>query len=342
VEQSGDRIFEPLTVSLDGVLPALGTRAFLLDGTSVRLPHTPALCQAYPPGSNQHGEGHWPLLRVLVAHDLGTGLAMRPHWGPMYGARAVSEQQLLEAVLDRLPPAAVAVGDANFGVFSVAYTAAQSSRPVVLRLTAARARCLAGGPLQDGIDRPVVWRPSRDDRRSHPALPAQAGVHGRLLVRQVQPDNGAAPFLLALFTTLTIDSPQVLELYGRRWDIETDLRTLKSSLQLDQLSCTTPEMVAKELNMAMAAYNLVRAVICLAAQQSGLAPRRYSFTRVRRVMETFTPMVATAQNPREAQAYFDLMMYYVKQARLPNRKAKRPSYPREVWGKGASFPRRKG
>jgi len=101
-------------------------------------------------------------------------------------------------------------------------------------------------------------------------------------------------------------------------------------------------MVAKELNMAMAAYNLVRAVACLAAERSGIPPRGYSFTRVRRAIEVFTPLVANANNQREAQTYFDLMMYYVGQAKLPKRRRKRPSYPRAVWGKGESFPSRKG
>jgi hypothetical protein len=32
------------------------------------------------------------------------------------------------------------------------------------------------------------------------------------------------------------------------------------------------------------------------------------------------------------------MMYYVGQAKLPNRKKRRPSYPRAVWGKPKSFP----
>jgi len=343
VEQSCDRIFEQLTAHLDGTLPALGVRAFVFDGTSVRLAHSAALCKSYPPGSNQHGEAHWPLLRMLVAHDLKTGLAMRPQWGAMHGCQAVSEQQLLEAAIDRLPSGSVVVGDANFGVFSVAYAAAvQRSYPVLLRLTTARAQRLAGEPLQNGIDRPVVWRPSREDRRSHPGLPADACVKGRLIVRQVQPDNGAAPFLLALFTTLRIDQDEVLKLYGQRWNIETDLRSLKSTLQLDQLSCTAPEMVAKELNMAMSTYNLVRAVTCLAAESSGIPPRGYSFTRVRRVIEAFTPLVATAKNEQEAQHYFDLMMYYVGQAHLPKRTRKRPSYPRAVWGKGESFPSRKG
>src|ERR1017187_1308010 len=114
VEQSCDRIFEQLTARLNGVLPAVGRRAFFIDGTSVRTAHRSALCQAYPP----HAQGHWPVLRMLVAHDLETGLAMRPQWGPMYGTQAVSEQKLLEEAMDRLPEGSVLVGDANFGVFS--------------------------------------------------------------------------------------------------------------------------------------------------------------------------------------------------------------------------------
>ena len=67
------------------------------------------------------------------------------------------------------------------------------------------------------------------------------------------------------------------ELYGQRWNIETDLRTLKSTLCLDQLTCSTPDMVAKEIDMGIAAYNLVRAMIAFASQQSGIATPRLQF-----------------------------------------------------------------
>ena len=338
VEQSCDRIFQQLTVHLNGTLPTLGVRAFFVDGTTVRVAHSPALCRAYPPGSNQHGEAHWPLLRMLVAHDLQTGLALRPEWGPLHGPQAVSEQRLVEAAMDRLPGGSAMVADANFGVFSVAYAAAQRGCPVVLRLTPVRALHLANGPLPDGLDRPIVWKPSREDRRSHPDLPADACVRGRLIARQVRPNNGATPFMLYLFATVSAGQDEVLNLYGQRWNIETDLRSLKSTLELEQLSCTTPEMVAKELNMAMAAYNLVRAITYIAAERAGIPPRSYSFTRVRNVVDAFTPLVANAKNPQEAQKYFDQMMYYVGQAKLPNRKKRRPSYPRAVWGKPKSFP----
>src|SRR6266849_6339709 len=341
LEQSCDRMFEQLTTLTEGNVAALGRRVFFLDGTSVRLAHSPELCQLYPPGSNQHGESHWPLLRMLVAHELQTGLAMRPHWGAMHGPHAVSEQELLEVAIDRLPSVSIVAGDANFGVFSVAYAAVQRSHPVVLRLTVQRAQRLAGGPLRDGIDRPVVWKPSRDDRRSHPGLPQDACVRGHLIVCQVQPSDTAAPFLLALFTTIETGRDEVLKLYGQRWNIETDLRTLKSTLHLDQLSCTTPEMVAKELDLAMAAYNLVRAVAYLASQQTGIPPRGYSFTRVRNIIRTFAPLIAASSDPSQAQHYADKMMYYVRQAKLPRRKRKRPSYPRAVWPERQLFPNRK-
>lgn len=339
VEHSCDRIFEQLTAFVDGKLPSVGRRVFFFDGTSVRLPHTETLHQFYPPGSNQHGESHWPLLRMLVAHDLQTGLAMRPQWGPANGSQAVSEQQLLDVAIDRLPPGSAVAGDANFGVFSVAYAAAQRGHPVVLRLTLARARHLAGEPLRDPIDRRIVWKPSREDRKSHPGLPADACVRGRLIVCQVQPSNQAAPFLLALFTTLEDNQDDVIQLYGKRWNIETDLRSLKSTLQLEQLTSTTPQMVAKELDLAIAAYNLVRAVTCMASLQTGVCPRDYSFTRVRNVLRTFLPLIAACPPGPEAQRLFDRMMYYVGQAKLPKRK--RPSYPRAVWAKPHTFPHRK-
>jgi hypothetical protein len=341
VEQSSDRIFPQLTEHIAGCLPGVNRRAFFFDGTTVRLPHTEALREAYPPTANQHGESHWPLFRMLVAHDAHTGLAMRPEYGPVNGSEAVSEQGLLETLVERLPPAAVVIGDANFGVFSVAWAAIQCRHPVLLRLTKARAQRLAGTePLRDGIDRRIAWKPSREDRQSHPQLPVDACVQGRLIVSKVQPSDGSEPILLALFTTLDDDQNQLIALYGRRWDIETDLRSLKQTLRLEQLTCTTTEMVAKELVLAMIAYNLVRAVICLAAQKVGIAPRRYSFTKVRNLIQTFAHRIANAKNEDETQKHVDTLMYYVEQAKFPKRKTKRRSYPRAVWPKPKSFPAR--
>jgi hypothetical protein len=336
VEQCCDHVFRQLIEQAE--LAPERRRAFFFDGTTVRMPHCEELVAAYPPTTNQHGASHWPLLRLLVAHDLYTGLALRPQWGPAYGSVAVSEQGLLEQLIHRLPNQAIIVGDANFGVFSVAYAADQRSHPVVLRLTVARAQSLARGPLQDGTDRRIQWKPTREDRQSHPQLPIDAVVSGRLIVRQVQPSNGAEAFLLALFTTLEDSPASVVELYGKRWNIEVDLRSLKGTLRLEELTCTTVEMVAKEIDVAMLAYNLVRAVIYQTAQKAGLEPRLLSFTQVRNVLQVFVPRIAAAPDERTARKLSEDMLYYLSQCKLPQRK--RASYPRGVWPKPKSYPAR--
>lgn len=336
LEQCCDHAFQQLMEQAE--LAPDRRPAFFLDGTTVRMPHCEELVEAYPPTSNQHGVSHWPLLRLLAAHDLYTGLALRPAWGPVNGSDAVSEQGLLEQAIDRLPSKAIVVGDANFGVFSVAYAAEQRDHPVLLRLTTARAQHLAGGPLQDGTDRRMQWKPTREDRRSHPQLPADACVWGRLMVRQVQPSNGAKPFLLPLFTTLEDPPEQAVELYGKRWTMEVDLRSLKGTLRLEELTCTSTEMVAKEIDVAMLAYNLVRAVIYLTALKAGLEPRAFSFTQVRNVLQVFLPRIAAAPDERTARKLYDDMLYYLSQCKLPQRK--RSSYPRGVWPKPKTYPAR--
>ncbi len=337
VEQSCDRIFQELVARL-GPAPEPPQRAFLLDGSSMSLAHSAPLHKKYPPGSNQYREGHWPILRVLVAHDLHTGLAIRPEWGPMYGPDAVSEQALLEAAICRLPSSATIVGDINFGVFSVAWAAAQSGHPVVLRLSRARAKRLAGKDVAHEMDREIAWRPSAADRKAHPELPADANVRGRLIARKVQPSNRQTPVLLILFSTVPGSPEQSITLYGRRWNIETDLRTLKNTLRLDRFTSSTPDMVAKEINMGIAAYNLVRALTALASQQSGVPPRGYSFSKVRRILLTFGPMLADTSDPQQAERLFQQIMGWVQQSKLPKRRKARPPYPRKVWRRRDPFP----
>ena len=337
VEQCCDRVFEKL-MAAEMPVPGVRRAAFFLDGTTVRLCHTEELVRSYPPSSNQHGPSHWPLIRMLVAHDLYRGLAMRPEWGPMNGNQAVSEQSLLDQSIHRLPSGAVVTGDANFGVFSVAYATDQQDRPALLRLTAVRAQSLLGGALRDGIDQRVVWKPSRYDRQSHPQLPVDASVTGRVIVRQVQPSNGAEAFLLALFTTLPDPVEETVTLYGHRWNIEVDLRTLKGTLRMEELTCTTSAMVAKEIDLALLSYNLVRSVQYLTARKAGLEPRAFSFTKVRNVLNAFLPKIAAARDEQQAQKFCQDLLYYLGQTKLPRRK--RSSYPRAVWPKPKTYPAR--
>ncbi len=338
VQQVSDRVFKRLLAAKGTqTAPGRSVQMFVLDGSTLLLPRTPALLEAYPPSRNQHGESHWPMIRVLVAHDLRSGVAVRPHWGPANGPNALSEQRLTDDLVERLPGGAGILGDRNFGVFSVAWTAQQRGHPVLLRLMEERAKHAFGTVLCSRTDLQVDWKPSRYDRASHPGLPRDACVHGRLIVRKVYPSDGSAAFKLYLFTTLDSSPDEIVQLYGLRWNVETDLRTIKKTIRLEMLSCQTPEMVAKEVILAVTAYNLVRAVIDESAQRTQLSPRQYSFSRVQDVVNAWLPRMISMASEVERQAEYELMMKYVAQCKLYKRK-KRKSYPRAVWQHSSRFP----
>jgi hypothetical protein len=339
-ERVADRVLAHLLQRRREALPAWNRRVFVLDGSSLEAPHTPELVKAYPPARNQHGESHWPVLRLLVADELTTGLAERPCWGPMYGPDAVSEQELTECILDRLPDASVVMGDINFGVFTVAFATAQRGHDQLFRLQPNRAKVIGHGlPLGPATDVPVCWRPSAYERKQHPDLPADACVQGRLIVQQVVASNGAI-LLLYFFTTLPLGVEYILQLYGQRWDIETDLRSLKQTLNLQMLRCHSVDMVAKELVLAVVGYNLVRAVMNAAAEQHKLDPRRLSFSRSQDVVNAALPGLDAARTQKEYETGIHKMLRLVASCKLPDRH-RRSTTPRHVWGHSCKFPRRK-
>ena len=334
-EKVADRVLDHLLRGRREALPGWSRRVFILDGSSLEMPHTEELAKAYPP----HPKSHWPVLLMLVAQELTTGLAERPCWGPMYGSEAVSEQALTEQLLDRLPDHSVLMGDINFGVFSVAFAAHQRGHDVLLRMQPARAGVVGRGlTLQSGLDQQVCWYPSAYERKKHPELPADACVRGRLIVQQVKASDGSS-VILYLFTTLQLTVEQLVQLYGQRWNVETDLRSLKRTVDLQILRCKSKDMIAKELILAITGYNLVRAVMNAAAEEHNLNPRRLSFSRSQDVVNAALPGLAAATTEAEYQARLPRMLQLVASCKLPERK--RHPTPRKVWGHGCKFTKHK-
>ena len=76
------------------------------------------------------------------------------------------------------------------------------------------------------------------------------------------------------------------------WQIELDLRSLKSTMQMGELRCKTPEAVRKEVWAHALAYNLIRAVMAQTAARHDIPPRSISFTGAMQTLEAFQPLLA--------------------------------------------------
>ncbi|MDQ2948460.1 MAG: IS4 family transposase, partial [Acidobacteriota bacterium] len=310
-----------LSEQLGDPWPGLAGPVYVVDGSTLLLPHTRKLAKAYPPGSNQHGSGHWPIIRIVVLHDVSNALALYPKWGPLNGDHAVSEQGWAVQAFDQLPEGATVIADRNFGVFSVAWEVAQSQRGVIVRLTETRARKLSGGAISQAGDYLVKWQASRWDKPQGKPWPEGATLEGRLMAVRV--GRGKSKTWLYLFTTVQLPIAEVVAIYGKRWNIETDLRSLKRTVQLQHIRSHSVDGMEKELLTAICAYNFVRAVMCLAARRSGIPARRLSFTQTLDVVNGAWPRLTSAPTKQAHDAEFEQVLDWVAACKLPIRSNRR-------------------
>jgi hypothetical protein len=317
-------------------VPELDRPVMLLDGSSLSVEHSRGLLDAFPVGRNQRGLGHWGVVKWVALHDVHTGIALRPAWGPMYGPEAVSEQALARQAVERSAAGSVIVGDGNFGIFSFAYAVVESKREVLFRLTKARAQALGAKRLLPNGECRVCWQPSSFERKKHPELPADAAIEGRLIVITQKGFRDS----WYLFTTLSeeTEAEKIVAWYRQRWNLELDLRTLKGTLRLKHMQGKSKAAVEKELLIAVVAYGMVRALMAEAAERAGLRPRELSFTRAHGLLNAMTGQLCSPDPDKRQQAY-DRLLAYIGQAKLPKR-SKARTYPRAVWGSGKYYPGR--
>jgi hypothetical protein len=334
-EQVCDEVLAELSTRI-APQPALERPVMLLDGSSLSVEHSPGLLGAFPPGRNKRGLSHWGIVKWVALHDVHTGIALRPEWGPMFGPEAVSEQALASRAVERTAARSVIVGDGNFGIFSFAYAVVQSKREVLFRLTKARAQALGAKRLLPNGECRVCWQPSNFERKKYPELLADAAIEGRLIVVTQKGFRDS----WYLFTTLSeeTEAAKIVAWYRKRWHLELDLRTLKGTLRLKHLPGKSKAAVEKELLIAVVAYGFVRALMGEAAQRAGLHPRELSFTRAHGLLNAMTGPLCSPHAKQRQQAY-DRLLAYIGQAKLPKR-SKTRTYPRAVWGSGKYYPGR--
>jgi hypothetical protein len=332
-EAVSDHVFRTLMESSSTAWE--GRRVFLLDGTTSALASVPRLRQEFPPATNQHRKSPWPILHWAVAHELSSACALRPEIGAKYGPAAVSEVTLAINLLSRLPLQSVVMADRNFGVF-VFFDAAQAAgHDVVTRLTEVRFRALVkhARPLEPGRWE-LLWKPSAADRRKHPELPANACVEVQLHQVEVTTSEGN-PLPLFLVTTLSTSGPKLAELYGLRFNVETDIRNVKVVLRMDELRGQSRPMLRKELALGTVAYNLVVQIRRLAAQQAGLAPRRLSFSGAWSLVKVILLQPADWTS-EEFLRNFRQVLRGCAQRKIPNRPGRK--YPRQVLRRSQKYP----
>ena len=264
-----------------------GRHVKLVDGSTSQVPDSPANQQAFPPRRSRRGISY-PLIRWVCLVSLATAAVLDFNYGP-YQGKQTGELALSRPLLAGLQAGDVLLADRYFCTWFTFALSLRQGVDVVARLHAARNQDFRVGMRYGRGERLMFWdrppRPEWLDEATYQSLPRYLEVR-EILVHVVEPGRRTRRLIVA--TTLLdrgrYDREAVAALYGARWQVELDIRSLKTHLGLGELRCQSPEMLGREIWGGLLAYNLVRKVGCQAALLRGLCPRQLSFTAVRQAL----------------------------------------------------------
>ena len=326
-----------LTRVVDAALPRTreadhrwrGHRVFHADGTTFSMPDTPQLQRAFGQPKGQAQGCGFPAAHLLVLFSASTGLLLDAAAGPLY----TGDVGVAAGMHPHLDAGDVLVGDDAFGTYAhIALLLRDKLHglfPVhhsrIVDFTPRRPHCpegkkaVAGMPRSRWIkslgdhDQLVEWfkprtRPAWMTPAAYAELPESITV--RELRRTVTGPAGN-PVTLTMVTTLTEprDYPPaaLLDLRKRRWDVETNIRHLKSTMRLDVLRCKTEAGVRKELVVYCIVYNLVRVTMLEAARRQDVPVARVSFADAYRWLrharrgDLMPPLLVNPHRPGRAE-----------------------------------------
>jgi len=313
------RTAEELHEAVDDQWKWNGRSVFILDGSSVSMPDTPANRAMYPQPSTQKPGLGFPLARITVLLSLATGachdLAIAP-----YAGKGTGEKSLFRRMYDTLKPGDVVLADALFDDYFIACELRNRGIDLVVHehFDRTETRVAESRPDSDIL----VWqRPNKprgmtgEQYRSYPK---------QLLMRQVRVDardknNRVQQFnVVSTILTPSIDGKQIGDLFEHRWEGEVDIRSIKSTMQMDILRCKTPDMVHKEIWTHVLAYNLLRTVMAVAAHENDIEPRKVSFKGAKQAVTAFAPKIEAAR-PANRGRLIDALLTTIAYHRVGDR-----------------------
>jgi hypothetical protein len=206
---------------------------------------------------------------------LGSGALLDAAIGACRG-KGGDERTLLRRVLDTLERGDVLLGDAYFSTYFLFCELASRGVDAVFEQNGARRlstdfrRGIRMGPRDHLIE---LQKP-----RVKPDWMSQADYeHAPETVTVRELRTGGKTLVTTLLDANKTSKADLKQLYGSRWNVELDLRNIKTTLQMERLSCLTPEMATKEIWVYLLAYNLIRLMMAQAAHLAHCLPRELSF-----------------------------------------------------------------
>jgi hypothetical protein len=315
-----------------------GHRVLVADGSTLTAPDTAQNQRVFPQQRSQKPGCGFPIMRLVALLSLATGMLSAWATANIHG----HEIPLLQSLWDHLRPGDVLLADRGFCSWGLLAQCLQHHFQAVFRVKGSRRGDLRRGTRLSPEERLVQWRKPKE--RAWTLSAHQWALLPEVLTLRVVRCRLQLPGFRTrqvLLVTTLLDSTQyppkaLSQLYFRRWAMELTLRNIKTTLQMDHLSCKTPDNLEREIRMHFLVHNLVRRLMLEAARRHRVALERISFAGSLAAARRYGEALLQARTARQRSYLRQELLRVLAADLLPNRPGRRE--PRAVKRRPKAYP----
>jgi hypothetical protein len=298
-----------------------GLPVFIVDGSTVSMPDEPQLANTFGYADTKHGLSRFPVARITFLVRLGVQAVC----GYEIGHYRTGEDAQFHRMWPEIPNHSICLFDKKFCSFYNLAKLRQRHIFVVTPLHQKRKPYeLIKFGKRIGNDQWIVFlqlAPQLRKRYDDKSLPLCLPVR---LIRVKFRHNGKFRQMWLVTTLLDYrkySGSSIIRLYRQRWEIESRIGSLKTTLQMKVLQSKKTKNVYYEVAATVLAHNLVWTVIHQASQQTKIPARRISFLGAARTILAFSIRLQTEDICERRKVYTAMLSHIASQTNLyrPNR-----------------------
>ena len=298
------------------------------DGSKYNLPATEENRKEFDPqsGLDHEGKGHYPQCLVTTAYDVFRRIPVARTVVSIHG----SEREEALSLLESISPGAVLLFDRGYPSYHVICSLRDHYNGYFLfrcpaKCTFPAVEEFVRSGRQEGY---IQLAPSNNylDGLSRRQRKKTKVIQLRI-IRLVSSDGTVSVLLTNLLNQSSYPRKEIVDLYFRRWEIETNYRNEKVVLEIEQFHGKSANSIRQELYAVTIMSVIARTLMVIAPRVRGASKAEFQFKNA--IMTLAAEAAALApDDPAKAAAIFSEILAAISRVKYYRPKRRRASQPR--------------
>ncbi|MFZ5865563.1 MAG: IS4 family transposase [Thermodesulfobacteriota bacterium] len=305
-----------------------GMSVYAVDGSAYELPATEEIRREFDPksGLQYAGKGHYPQCLVSTLYDVFRRLPIARTVAPVNS----SEREQAKLLMPYIPAGGVVLFDRGYPGFQlIRYLLAEFTGYFIFRCPARDTFPAVERFIRSGKEEDVIRiEPSVNFlKRLPPSRRKEQKAIKLRIVKLVSPDGTVSVLLTNLYDKSRFPCREIVNLYFRRWGVESYYRDEKTVLEIETFHGKTCNSIRQELLAAviMSVISRTLMALCMPSPANRVAEPQFKNAMMTLASEA---AVLASNDPETALQIFDSILKEISRVRYYRPKHPRPPQPR--------------